>query len=68
MSICRETICTHCLHKDVCCFKGAFLETLAVLQDEVECINIESITCKYRIGKCVIKCGNELPKEDKNVY
>lgn len=44
MSICRETICTHCLHKDVCCFKGAFLETLAALQDEVECINIESIT------------------------
>ena len=51
MSICSETICTYCLHKDVCCFKGAFLETLEVLQDELECINIGSITCKYRIGK-----------------
>ena len=51
MSGCKETICTSCLHRDVCGFKEAFLETLNALQDELECIDVDNVKCKYRIGK-----------------
>lgn len=53
MSCCRETECTRCFHKDICCYKDKFIALLNDLTNDYEYnnINTDSIKCKYRVEK-----------------
>lgn len=42
----KETICTNCMHKDVCCYKKSYLETAELLPNVNDIFNV-TLFCRY---------------------